>query len=339
MTTAPVLFQIFNRPEVTARTFEAIRAARPPTLLIVADGPRPNRPGEAERCARTRAIAQAVDWPCEVLLNLSDVNLGCGKRVSSGFDWAFTQVESAIILEDDCLPDPTFFRFCSELLERYRDEERIMMISGDNFQNGASRTTGSYYFSRFSHCWGWATWRRAWRHYDYAMKGWPERRDTGWLKPIAQNGHLEMLWTSCFEGTRKGRIDSWDYQWLYCLLAREGLSIVPDVNLVTNIGFGEAATHTTLTHSRYLVPRAAMAFPLSHPAAILPHEEADLFEKRYLYKLDQLTWIDRLRPHCGPLLAFLRPRLERMGLWPHIVALVSRLQNRESGPAQSLPGG
>lgn len=156
-----IVFLIFNRPEETARTFAAIKAARPSTLLVVADGPRLDRAGEQELCARTRTVIDGVDWPCEVLRNFADANIGCGRRVSSGLDWAFSQVDEAVILEDDCLPDPSFFPYCDELLERYRTDERIMMVSGNNFQNGASRTWDSYYFSRLPHCWGWATWRRA----------------------------------------------------------------------------------------------------------------------------------------------------------------------------------
>jgi hypothetical protein len=156
----PIAFFIFNRPDTTARVFEAIRQAQPSKLLVVADGPRSTRPGEAEKCAATRAIIDQVDWECEVLTNYSDVNLGCRHRVSSGLDWVFEQVEEAIILEDDCLPHPTFFRFCEELLEWYRHDHRIVAISGDNFQNGHQSGEFSYYFSRYVHIWGWATWRR-----------------------------------------------------------------------------------------------------------------------------------------------------------------------------------
>src|SRR5512139_3287315 len=168
----PVAFIIFNRPDTAERVFAEIAKARPPKLLVVADGPRANRSGEAEKCAATRAIIDRVDWDCEVLTNFSDTNLGCKNRVSSGIDWVFEQVPEAIILEDDCLPHPTFFRFCEELLERYRDDERIGMISGDNFQLGQKRTDASYYFSRYNHIWGWASWRRAWRHYDREASAW-----------------------------------------------------------------------------------------------------------------------------------------------------------------------
>jgi hypothetical protein len=177
----PVAFIIFNCPETTDRVFEQIAKAKPSKLLVIADGPRENSPGEAERCAAVRSIIDNVDWDCEVLTNYSDVNLGCKRRIASGLDWVFDTVEEAIILEDDCLPDPTFFRFCDELLEKYRDDERITMISGDNFQFDRKKTDSSYYFSRDPHIWRWASWRHVWKNYDVDMQLWPEIRDGGWL--------------------------------------------------------------------------------------------------------------------------------------------------------------
>ncbi len=322
----PIVFLIFNRPEQTARTFAAIRAARPPTLLVVADGPRPDRAGEQELCARTRAVIDGVDWPCQVLRNFADTNMGCGKRVSSGLDWAFGQVDEAGILEDDCLPDPSFFPYCAELLERYRTDERIMMISGDNFQNEASRTSDSYYFSRLPHCWGWATWRRAWRHYDFTMADWPQRREARWLKPIARNATLERYWARCFDDVMSGKIDTWDYQWMYCLLVRQGLSIVPDVNLVTNIGLSSTATHTLTFDDRYAVPGRAMEFPLRHPPTVRPFERADQFEKRYLHRLSRFPLLDSVYAGLRASLHLMRPVLDRVGLWAPLRALAIKLR-------------
>lgn len=318
---SPVVFLIFNRPEQTARIFATIRAARPARLLVVADGPRPGRAGEEELCRKTRSVLDGVDWPCDVLRNFSDINMGCGRRVSSGLDWAFAQVEEAIILEDDCLPDPSFFPYCVELLERYRSDERIMMISGNNFQNGASRTPNSYYFSQFTHCWGWATWRRAWQHYDFTMSEWRQRRSTQRIKAIAKNPELELRWRQCFDAVMAGKIDTWDYQWVYCMLARNGLSIVPDINLVANIGFGAAATHTFTADPRYIVPSRAMRFPLRHPASAEPCYEADEFENVYLHQISRFTLFNRIYPRLGPLIALVRPFLERTGLWQHLRAL------------------
>jgi hypothetical protein len=282
MTQPPIVFLIFNRPDVTARTFATIRAARPDRLLVVADGPRPGRSGEEELCTRTRSVIDGVDWPCEVLRNFARTNMGCGRRVASGLDWAFEQVEEAIILEDDCLPDQSFFRYCEELLKRYRTYERVMMISGNNFQNGTSRTLHSYYFSQSANCWGWATWRRAWRHFDYEIQDWRERRDLSLIRAIAKNETQVQFWEHCFDSIPE--CDTWDFQWMYCLLARNGLSIAPDVNLVTNIGLGHpAATHTLTANGRLVVPSCAMEFPLRHPDGVTPCVKADEFEHERLY--------------------------------------------------------
>ena len=184
---APVAFFIFKRPALTARVFERIRAAKPPRLLVVADGPRPSRPEEAQLCEATRKVVSTPDWPCELLVNFADENLGNRRRLSSGLNWVFEQCDQAIILEDDCLPSASFFPFCSEMLNRYRDDARIMHISGDNFQDGHRSGTGSYYFSRYSLSWGWASWRRAWRHYDVALSMWPIALNEHWLAAILED--------------------------------------------------------------------------------------------------------------------------------------------------------
>src|SRR3954453_1153033 len=161
-----VALLLFRRPEETARVFERIREARPRKLFLVADGPRPGNEEDAQGCEQARAVVERVDWPCDVVRDFADENLGLKKRIPRGLHRVFGEAPEAIILEDDCLPHPSFFRYCAELLERYRDDERVMMISGDNFQGGRRRTPDSYYFSRYVHSWGWATWRRAWQHFD-----------------------------------------------------------------------------------------------------------------------------------------------------------------------------
>ena len=170
--TKPVVLIIFNRPKLTEVVFQAIREAKPPKLFLVADGPRPNRPDDIPRCAAARKVVEKVDWDCEVLRNYADENMGCGCRPASGITWVFSQVEEAIILEDDCVPSPSFFPFCQELLDRYRTDERVMHIGGMNWQSGHRRSPFSYFFSKYPQCWGWATWRRAWAHYDFTMRYW-----------------------------------------------------------------------------------------------------------------------------------------------------------------------
>lgn len=278
-----VAFLIFNRPETTLRVFEAIRKARPPKLLVVADGPRAKRLGEAEKCEATRAIIHGVDWPCDVLTNYSDENLGCRQRVSSGLNWVFDTVEEAIILEDDCLPHPTFFRFCEELLERYRDDERIMMISGDNFQFARRRTTHSYYYSHFTHIWGWASWKRAWNHYDVDMSLWPEFRKGKWLTKVLGDRMSVEYWTKIFDNVFRGEINTWDYQWTFACWVKNKLSVMPRVNLISNIGFSSNSTHTR-THGPYAnLFTAPMEFPLDHPPTIERNVDADNYTQRTMY--------------------------------------------------------
>lgn len=275
---SPVAFIIFNRPDTTERVFSEIAKAKPTKLLVVADGARTNRVGELEKVIATRAIIERVDWDCEVLTNYSDVNLGCKRRVSSGIDWVFEQVEEAIILEDDCLPDPTFFRFCQELLERYRNDQRIGMISGDNFQFGHRRNDDSYYFSKYVHIWGWATWRDRWQSsYDVELKKWPAIRDGGWLEDILGNKKEAASWKGVFIRTYKGEIDTWDFQWVFANWLEGRINVMPSVNLISNIGFGADATHTVGDSNVANLPVDKIIFPMKHPIGVFRNIQADLF--------------------------------------------------------------
>ncbi len=276
--TTPVAFIIFNRPDTTERVFAEIAKAKPPKLLVVADGARTNKIGEAEKVAATRAIIQRVDWDCEVLTNFSEVNLGCKIRVSSGIDWVFEQVEEAIILEDDCLPDATFFRFCQEMLERYRDDQRIGMISGDNFQFGQTRNNDSYYFSKYVHIWGWATWRDRWqKNYDVELKKWPVIRDGNYLVDILGNNKEAKSWNKIFESMYKGEIDTWDYQWVFANWVDGRLNVMPNVNLISNIGFGLDATHTIGDSKLANITTCQMIFPIIPPVGVYRNLQADLY--------------------------------------------------------------
>lgn len=279
----PVAFLVFNRPGTTARVFTEIAQARPRHLLIVADGPRADRDGEAEQCAQVRAIVERVDWPCDVRTNYSESNLGCRARVSSGLDWVFEEVEEAIILEDDCLPHPTFFRYCETLLDRYRDDERITCISGDDFQRRNGVSSSSYYYSRFVHIWGWATWRRAWRHYDVAMRGWPAARDAGLLDSVWGADRAAVAhWRAIFDAVHAGRVDTWDYQWVFTCWQQGGLTVLPCGNLVSNLGFGTDATHTTGASPLAELPVRAMSFPLRAPPFVRADYFADQFTQHHV---------------------------------------------------------
>ncbi len=195
----PIVLIIFNRPETTKQVFAAVANAKPAQLFIIADGPRTDRPDDLGKCAAARKITERIDWNCEVYRNYSDVNLGCGHRPATGITWAFEKVEEAIILEDDCVPDPTFFRFCEELLEKYRYDERIMMIGGRNNLPSDKQHRCSYHYARIPNCWGWATWRRAWQYHDMELKLWAELRNTRWLSDVFGNEAAVTHWSSKFD--------------------------------------------------------------------------------------------------------------------------------------------
>jgi hypothetical protein len=270
----PVVLILFKRADTTARVFEQIRAARPPKLLVVADGAR--NEAEREACEQTRAIVDGVDWPCEVLRDFSDVNLGCRRRVASGIDWAFRQVEEAIILEDDCLPHLSFFRYCDELLERYRDTANVWTVAGASFLRGAWNGDASYYFSRFATIWGWASWRRAWQHYDAALTTWPAFRDGGGLERLFPDPAVAAHFRAIFEKLRvEGKPNTWDYQWFYSCLAGGGLTAIPRVNLVSNIGFGGEATHTQQDALGLANLPTEELGPIRHPAEVAWDAEGD----------------------------------------------------------------
>jgi hypothetical protein len=214
---------------------------------VACDGPNPGRPGEGEKVAATRqVIEQEIDWPCQIRKLYSDVNQGCRLGVSSAITWFFEQVEEGLILEDDCVPHPDFFPYCTTLLERYRYDTRVWCISGSNFQNGQWRGDGSYYFSRYNHCWGWASWRRCWQHYDADLSQWPSLRDAGLMDTIFEDPLERKYWSRIWHRLKfESKPDTWDYQWTFTCLANGGLTALPNHNLVSNIGFGDGATHTT----------------------------------------------------------------------------------------------
>lgn len=259
----PVAFFIFRRPDTTQRVFEVIARAKPPRLFVIADGPR--NPEEAITCAKTRAIIDKVDWDCKVVTNYSDSNMGLKRRFASGLDWLFEQVDEAIILEDDCLPDDSFFRFCQELLQRYRDEHRVMHIGGNCFVN-SQQTDASYHFSRFPRIWGWATWKRAWRFYEGDLQSWNTRSGkSAYLNKFSRQDERHF-WKSTLNQVLKGDIDTWDYQWTYTCIKNGGLAINPSANLVSNIGFRPDATHTKdALNPMANVAAFPMHFPLNHP--------------------------------------------------------------------------
>ena len=280
----PVAFIIFNRPETTKRVFDEIAKAKPKKLLVVADGPRKDKNGEKELCENTKSIIEGVNWDCEVITNYSDNNLGCKVRVSSGITWVFDQVEEAIFLEDDCLPHPSFFKYCEQLLELYRDDKRIMSISGDNFQfSRKQQDEYSFYFSRYSHIWGWASWRRAWNLYDVEMKLWSQIKKSNLLDGIFNDSAEIVYWSNVFDKVKEGEIDTWDYQWLFAHIVNTGLCVLPTNNLVSNIGFGENSTHTRSSSIFSNMEVKEVAFPLNTPPYMVRNKEADQYTDSIFY--------------------------------------------------------
>jgi hypothetical protein len=291
--TPPIALILFRRPETLARVFAAVAAARPPRLYLIADGPRPGRPEDGPAVAAARAVVAQVDWPCAVTRLYAEANLGLRARVESGLDTVFAAEERAIILEDDCVPDPSFFPFCAELLARYAADERVMAVAGDSFQPRRP-TADSYYFSRYPHCWGWATWARAWARYDGPMADWPALRDGPWLRELLGDRRAARGWRATFERVYRGEVDSWAYRWTYSCWRHGGLSALPAVNLVSNIGFGAAASNTEAATSPFAaLPAGRVELPLRHPPAVARHARADAHTERTLYSrglLTRLAW-------------------------------------------------
>ncbi len=264
--TTPVLFLIYKRPETTKRVFEAIRKAKPPRLYVAADGSRADKSGEAEKCEEVRRIATAVDWDCEVKTLFREENLGCGKAVSSAITWFFENEEEGIILEDDCLPSQSFFWFCEKLLERYRGDERVMHIGGTN--KGISfEEEYSYFFSKYVQIWGWATWRRAWEKYDVKIKKWNKIKEK--LEDYYGSAREVYVRRKQFHSVYSGNIDAWGYQWNFACLINWGLSILPAINLISNLGFCDEATHTKIKNSYAELERYEIRGDLVHPEFVI----------------------------------------------------------------------
>jgi hypothetical protein len=297
MVLPPVVFFVFNRPEPTARVLARIREVRPSKLFVVADGPRPDRPDDAALCRQVRAIIdQGVDWPCEVVRDYADCNMGSGPRIATGLTQVFTRVEEAIILEDDCLPEPTFFRYCAELLEKYRNEPRVAMISGSHHQVKNTPAADDYYFCRYGNTWGWATWRRAWQFFDYDMRDWPAWRESGELDRLFPDPAVRAYWRRIWDETAAGKHDAWDYQWTFAYMRRGMLGILPRVALIWNIGFGRDATHTAGEGGGY--PQTSPAsFPLRHPPSLEPDLVAEAAASRRFFTPRSL-W-QRVRAKVG----------------------------------------
>lgn len=280
-----VLFLIFNRPDVTLKVFETIRQARPPRLYVAADGPRSDRLGEAEKCREARKIVDQVDWPCQVRTLFRSENLGCKRAVSGAINWFFEHEEEGIILEDDCLPAQSFFWYCQELLEKYRDDKRVWQICGLAFLENKIRMErkASYIFSKYGPIWGWASWRRAWIHYDAELVNWPVMREDQWLNSAYEDVSERRARRKLGDAMFRKEIDTWDYQWGFTKNYQSGLSIVPTRNLVVNLGFGPDATHTKgSSHPLAPVSSGDVVFPMEHPPYVITDTNHDQHYRKEL---------------------------------------------------------
>ncbi|MDR6650487.1 UNVERIFIED_ORG: hypothetical protein DFS12_11093 [Chitinophaga ginsengisegetis] len=275
----PVLLLVFNRPEHALLVFRQIRLQQPEQLFIAADGPRPDRPEDAALCEDTRmAVLKSIDWPCKVETLFRPHNLGCGKAVSSAIDWFFSHVEEGIILEDDCVPDPSFFPFCTTLLEKYRFNDTIMHIHGGNYQAGILRGNASYYYSRYAHIWGWATWRRAWQYYDFTLQRY---------RHVSREG-LNTFLQSELQSIYDKRVDTWDIQWFMTVWFNKGWVITPNISLVKNIGYGKDATHTRVIPRWFKRIQYGTIADIIHPGSSNINEEADRYTINTLYSPGRL---------------------------------------------------
>jgi hypothetical protein len=298
---ASVLFLIFNRPEPTREVFEAIRTYQPSRLYVAADGPRPGKPGEWSLCAKTRSVLEQVDWECKVQTLLRDRNLGCGAAVSEAISWFFDQEEEGIILEDDCLPDPSFFSFCEEMLERFRDSPEVGSVSGNNFLPQALHMQQPYGFSKFVQIWGWATWRRFWKAYDFKLVG--ERAE--WEKIIRRVNPVEnqaKYWLQIFKTLRAGLIDTWDYQVMFSAWRHNHVHIFPNRNLVANLGYGADATHTNFQSPLSHLPRQSIQdFGVTLPVTVDAELDNATFYFRFLESLTSVWWLQQAMDATGML--------------------------------------
>ena len=292
--TSPVLFLIFNRPETTQQVFSAIRKAKPPRLYVAADGPRSDYPNEDEKCEHSRKIAKNVDWDCEVKTLFRDQNLGCRLAVSQAIYWFFEQEPEGIILEDDCLPSQSFFWFCQEMLEYFRNDKAVGVICGFYSNELEYKPSASFFFSRYLRVWGWAGWRRSNEGYDSNINLLIEKQNT-WKKDIFSHTDifLKRYWQDMFEEVGSGKIDTWDIQLQYLLWQKKQQVIVSSKNLVQNIGWAQGAHPLTKDHNHELAT-SEINFPLTTPEMTERDTRADKVIEKISYQITIFSFLKKL---------------------------------------------
>ena len=280
----PVLLIFFNRPEKARRIIESLRLIKPSKIFIACDGARHGNTNDRVNCLKTRELVDTIDWSCEVKKLFQESNLGCGKGPYTAISWFFSHVKEGIILEDDSLPGDSFFNFTSEMLDKYRDDKRVMHITGNNFQFGRKRNDDSYYFSKIPHGAGFATWKRAWELMDLKLTIWPQLRDENWLYDVCNSKKEYEMWYNIFEECYQGKQDdAYDYQWTFCCFFNNGLSINPNVNLVSNIGWDSEGTHTVYNSIFANIPIGELPLETNHPKAVVVNKKFDNITLRQNY--------------------------------------------------------
>jgi hypothetical protein len=291
-----VLFIIFNRTDTTLKVLSEIKKAKPKKLYISADGPRADILNEGELCDQARnKVLEAIDWDCEVKTLFQENNLGPKEAIASAITWLFDNEEQGIILEHDCLPANSFFRFCDTLLEKYKDDQRIWLISGCNLQNGKTWGDATYYFSNLTNGWGWATWRRSWKDYDKDMTNLTSKDIEIQTSKIFDHPLIIKEWVELFEKTKSGEINTWDYQVTFTHLLNHAVNIVPNVNLVSNIGFGPGAENTLDANSIFANVPLNEINEIIHPKFIVPEKQADLLNLMEEFRIPEK--VEQLKKH------------------------------------------
>lgn len=271
-----ILFLVFNRIETTKQVFEAIRQAKPLRLYVAADGARDKKEEKKIKLVREYILSN-IDWECKVKIFFRENNVGCGLNVKESIDWFFENEDRGIILEDDVVPSQSFFRFSEELLEKYLHDNRIGMISGNNHIQFIPEEV-SYIFSKFYWTWGWATWQRSWKNMDFEMNWEKTNRRNDVLNNMGYTQKSIEYWENNIKSIKLKQVSAWDYQWFLSLSSQNQLCIFPSVNLVSNVGFGNDATHTFGLAPLKYISNEDIEFPLVHPTNILPIKK---FEEKY----------------------------------------------------------
>ncbi|WP_020601970.1 hypothetical protein [Spirosoma spitsbergense] len=282
----PVLFILFNRPQHARHVLERLRQIKPAQLFVAIDGPRDGVADDIKNVELCLALLDEIDWPCNVAKLIRDRNLGCKLAVSQAIDWFFLQVEEGIILEDDCLPDITFFDFCRVLLDKYTHDDRVMHIGGCNLYKQNKWGTSSYFFTSIPHIWGWATWRRAWSKYDVNIAEYPNYIKSNEFKKRVLTAGSRRFWERTFEDVFVGRLNTWDFQWVFAVWVNGGLCITPNQNLISNIGFDNTATHTVIaTDMANLKTFPILVEKIIFPTKIELNEEATKYAFSEFYQM------------------------------------------------------